>query len=285
MVELLEGERILRIESPHPLSFWPYYAFFLYYIIASVYVLHVKEKLIDWISSSFLAFLGNMGVEIITILIWWIILIVPAVIFSVLKISWRWLIIYTLIGVLGTYFMYRQGLSPFDLYYFTIAVAVLGIVLTDLYRRGHRYIITNIRIIAELGFLGLKVRDVFYTRITDVIMEQDILGKAFNYGSIIPITASGIGTGEDEAKVVIGSGGTSRLPTSTIGTGVAIEGGKTVTVARGRSSFILYGVPNPSEIRKIILNNIASKEPAPYLQKTVELLEKLVGEKEEKKEK
>ena len=284
MVELLKNEKLLLRTKPHPFSFWPYYAFFLYYIVVSAYIILNKEDIIAWFQQSLLSSLGFFGVEVLFVIIWWAILIIPALIVSIIRISWRWLIFYVLVAVVGTYLMHKYGASPMDLYYATIGIAVIGMLLTDLYRRGHEYILTNFRIIATLGFLGMKSRDVFYSRITDVVFEQDFLGKIFNYGTIVPVTASGIGTGEDAAKVAIGVGGARETPVATVGAGVAVEGEKTVTVARGRSAFILYGVPNPEEVRKMILENMAAKEAAPYLERTVELLEKLVEKKEEEGE-
>ena len=283
MVELLEGEKVLAKVQPHPVSFWPYYAFFLYYLITGAYVIYEKDAIINWASGTVAQFLGPIGIDVVFIAIWWIILIIPALIFSVLKISWRWIIFYVFLAALGTYVIIKMKASVIDLYYVTIGVSVIGIILTDLYRRGHEYILTNYRIITRLGFLGHKERDLLYSKITDVILEQGFLGRILNYGTIIPLTPSGLGTGEDLAKVAVGVGAAKKTPAGEIGTGVAVEGGKTVTVPRGRSSYILYGIPNPEKIKRIIDEQRIKKEEAPYLQRTVELLEKLV-EKEEGKE-
>lgn len=286
MVELLKNERILLKTKPHPLSFWPYYMFFLYYIIISIIILTNVDDIVNWFNQSLLSAIGIVGVDIVFIAIWWITLVIPALLVSIIRISWRWLIFYVLFAIAGTYLMYKYGFSPLDLYYATIAVGFIGIILTDIYRRSHEYTLTNFRIIATLGFLGLKTRDVFYSKITDVFMEQGMLGKMFNYGTIIPITPAGIGTGLDAAKVEVGVGGAKKIPAGpTVGGGVAVEGEKAVTVPRGRSSFVLYGVFNPDQVRKVILENMAAKEEAPYLERTVELLEKLVEDKEEREDK
>ena len=281
MSSLLHNEKEITRLKPHPISFWPYYVFFLYYIVCGIYILINKEKIADWISSM-VGFMGTTAVEVIFVLIWWIIVIIPAAVFSILKISWRWLIFYTLTAVFGSYLLHYANLPVFYLNYITIGVGILGVLLTDVYRRSHEYILTNLRIITKLGFLGGKSRDVFYSKIVDIVMEQGTLGKIFNYGTIIPITPSGIGTGQDMAKVTVGTGGEAKAQPVSVGVGVAIEGGKTVTVPRGRSSLVLYGVPDPGEIRRIILENMSAKEAAPYLQKAVELLEKMMDEKKDK---
>ena len=213
---------------------------------------------------------------------WFGALVIPALIFSILQISWRWVIIYFLIGVLGTYLVLRLGWELFDLYYLTIGISIIGIFLAELYKRGHEYTIRNYRIIAHLGFLGAIERNIFYSKITEIFVDQGFLGKLFNFGSIIPITPSGIGTGEDAAKVTVGTGAAQGVGPSQIGVGVGVTGEKSVTVPRGRSAFILYGVPNPDEIKRIILENMKKAEPTTYLERTVELLEKIAKEEEEK---
>lgn len=283
LTELLEGEKILKKTAPHPLSFWPYYVFFAYYIIVSALIILNYDSIINSISGSLVKFLGDLGVMIIFLVLWWLLIIIPAAIYSILKISWRWLIIYTIIGIIGTYWILKLNATVFDLLYLTIGIAFFGIVLTEIYRRGHEYIITNHRIITRQGFLGFTERDIFYSRIVDVFLLQGVLGRIFNYGTIIPITAAGIGTGEDVAAVTVGIGVKEKLPASDVGAGTAIHGSKGVRVPRGRSSFILYGIPDPEEVHKVITENIQKKEPTTYLARQVELLEKLTGEKKDEK--
>ena len=278
MGEFLEGEKIIKKTMPHPAAFWPYYLLFIYYIIMSIVMIARYNSITAYLESLIMSLFGEIGVVMIFLVIWWIVLIIPALIFSILNISWRWVIIYFLIGVVGTYWVLNLHADLFDLYYLTMSIAFVGIILTELYRRGHEYILTNYRIIARLGFLGLVERDIFYSRITDVFLQQGLLGRIFGYGSIIPITAAGIGTGDDSASVITGIGGSEKIAHQEIGAGIAIQGEKRVRVPRGRSSFILYGVANPGEIQKIIAEYIHKKEPTTYLEKTVKLLEKMVKE-------
>lgn len=284
MSELLKGEKILDKRSPHPLSFWPYYLFFLYYIIVNSLILFALDDIVAWVEGSLISVIGDIGTTIVLLVLWWAIIIIPAIIFAILKISFRWMIFYFLLAVIGTYAIARLGATIEQLLYVTVGISVVGILLTDVYRRSHEYILTNFRIITKLGFFGHKVRDIFYSKISDVFLEQGFLGTIFDYGTIIPVTPSGIGTGEDSAKVAIGVGGAQKVGPTEVGVGIGIEGEKSVKVARGRSSFVLYGVPNPSQVRKLILENMAKKEAAPYLERTVELLEELVEKEEEEEE-
>lgn len=282
MAQLLKNERVVEELQPHPASFWPFYVFFLYYVVAGALIILYREQIDAWVRLTVLGLLGQTGVDFFYMLVWWGIIIVPALIFSVLRISWRWLILYTLLAVVATYAAYRYNVPPATLYYVTIGLGVLGVILTDLYRRSHKYILTNMRIISTLGFIGMKTRDVFYSRLTDVFVEQDLLGRIFNYGTVIPVTASGIGTGEDVARVEIGGG--VKAKGAPVGGGIVVGGEKSVRVARGRSSFVVFGVPNPDKVRQTVLEFLAESESAPYLKKAVDLLEKIAGEKGEEEE-
>jgi len=272
--ELLVGEKIIKELEPHPLSFWPYYLFFLYFIVTCAIVIFKKENIIAALAQYIIV--NEFIASVILAIIWLGILIIPALIFSILRISWRWVISLTILAVLGLFLAMHYHVPIEYLYAGTIGLGIIGMILSDIYRRSHKYIITNFRIITKLGFFGLKTRDVLYTRIQDVFVDQGFLGKIFNYGTIIPITASGIGTGEDAAKVAVGMGGVKRIPIGPIGVGVAVEGEKSVKVPRGRSSFVLYGIPNPQEVRKVILEQIKQRELVPFLKKQVELLKELV---------
>jgi membrane protein YdbS with pleckstrin-like domain len=58
-----------------------------------------------------------------------------------------------------------------------------------IYVKGHRYIITNERIIMFRKFIGILLRTVTHDKITDLIVNQGPIGRIFNYGRVSPITA------------------------------------------------------------------------------------------------
>lgn len=274
-IKLLSNEKILAELKPHPLSFWPFYMFFLYYLVVSSLVIMYEERIICWLEDTFHLILSDVAIAVVFVVLWWIIVLLPAVIFSVLRIAWKWLIIYLLIAVIGTYALIKYNL-PYDyLYYFVIGIGILGMMLTELYRRSFKYYLTNFRIITSVGFIFGKTRDVLYSKITDVTVEQGLLGKIFNFGSVFPITASGLGTGTDTSAVGV-TIGAKKKP---IVGGVTIAGAKAVKVPRGRESYILYGVPKPHDVRQMILELMKGKEPSEYLKKIVSLLEEIVERK------
>ena len=64
-------------------------------------------------------------------------------------------------------------------------VSIIGIF----YVRGHLYLVTNFRIIVYKKFITKQLREVRYEKIKDVILQQGLFGRIFNYGSVIPTTA------------------------------------------------------------------------------------------------
>lgn len=57
------------------------------------------------------------------------------------------------------------------------------------YVGGHRYVITNERIIMFRKFIGILLRTVSHDKITDLIVNQGPIGRLCNYGRISPVTA------------------------------------------------------------------------------------------------
>jgi len=77
------------------------------------------------------------------------------------------------------------------LYLVIIAVAVffaVAALIGYFYVHGHLYILTDRRIILSTKFVTISVRDVAYSEITDIIVNQGPLGRILNYGSVIPLS-------------------------------------------------------------------------------------------------
>ncbi|MEM1589109.1 MAG: PH domain-containing protein [Candidatus Bathyarchaeia archaeon] len=77
---------------------------------------------------------------------------------------------------------------PIQVFVF-LALPVLVYGLGYIYVKGHRYIITNERIIMFRKFIGILMRTVTHDKITDLIVNQGPIGRLFNYGRVSPITA------------------------------------------------------------------------------------------------
>ncbi len=76
-------------------------------------------------------------------------------------------------------------------YLVIIAVAVffaLAAAVGYFYVQGHLYILTDRRIILSRKFITISVRDVAYSEVTDIIVNQGPIGRILNYGSVTPLS-------------------------------------------------------------------------------------------------
>ncbi len=98
------------------------------------------------------------------------------------------LIVLSIILVVAAPFLPMEIFYPLYLFCF-ICLPILLYGLGYFYAKGHRYIITNHRIIMFRKFIGIMIRSVTCDKITDIIVSQGPFGRIFNYGGIAPMTA------------------------------------------------------------------------------------------------
>ena len=269
-LKLNEDEELVKSLKPHPLSFLDFYTIFSYLIIINLIFILYSEQILRWLES--IALLGLLK-EQLFILLWGIFVVLPFLAIAILKITWKWFFFALIMVIIGIAIVSIYNLPPYYMQIPSILAGIIGFILTEFYRRGHIFTITNQRIISELRFLSYKRRELTYGKINDIVLIKGILGRLFNYGTIFPITASGFGLGEDLSAVTAGTG----VAKKGVGGGIAVSGGRTVSVPRGRSSYVLFGVRNPEEVYETISKNIHGYEEAPYLKK---ILEELRSKKE-----
>jgi len=272
-----EDEKVLASLQPHPLAFLDFYALFAYLVSVGA-IFWIFESQIKSAISNILP----IGVETVFLILWFACLVIPFLVVAVLKITWRWLFLSLGIGALGAalelYFKIAHGLQiP------SILIGVIGFALTDVYRRKFDFYITDQRILVELNFVSQKRREILYSKISDLVVEKGWLGSVFKYGSVIPITESGFGLGEDVSAVTVAGTG-SPLPKGPKIT-TAVSGGRTVSVPRGRSFYVLFGVRKPEVVSDMISQLIHGYEEAPYLRKIAAGVETMVKKEEEKEKK
>lgn len=63
-------------------------------------------------------------------------------------------------------------------------LGILYIILIEFIRRGHKYYITNNRIIHEFTFIVRKISSIPYSKIQDLHLTQGILERMFGVGTI-----------------------------------------------------------------------------------------------------
>jgi len=274
-----EDEKVLASLKPHPLAFLDFYALFAYLVSIGA-IFWIFESQIKAAISNIIPI--DWGVETVFLILWFACLVIPFLVVAVLKITWRWLFLSIGIGALGAalelYFKIVHSLQiP------SILIGIIGLALTDVYRRKFDFYITDQRILIELNFVSQKRREILYSKISDLVVEKGWLGSVFKYGSVIPITESGFGLGEDVSAVTVAGTGAPLPKGPKITT--AVSGGRTVSVPRGRSFYVLFGVRKPETVSDMISQLIHGYEEAPYLRKIAAGVETLVKKEEEKEKK
>ncbi len=270
-LKLNEDEELVKFLRPHPLAFVDFFAIFSYLLIVSLIFVFYREQILAWLES--ISLLGLLKDQLFTLL-WSALIVVPFLAIAILKITWRWFFFALILVITGVAIVLFYDVPSYYIQIPSIIASIIGLILTEFYRRGHYFYVTNQRIISELRFLSYKRRELTYGKINDLALIKGVLGRIFNYGTIFPITASGFGLGQDLAAVTAGMGVASKKG---VGGGVAVSGGRTVSIPRGRSSYVLFGVRKPDEVYEIISKHIHGYEEAPYLKK---ILDELKSQKE-----
>lgn len=289
-LSLIEGEKIFVKTSPHFFSMIHLYLCWIYLGAVGTLFLVFHENISAWLQT--LPLPATAWVEILSFALWSLALILPAIFVSFLRVNWGWLFLAIFLSTVGiaSYlgrqeigtafwsFMQRPWCQQMETTveshwpsgwkhdfiqldeianYWLILVSFLGLCSANSYRRSHRYYITNRRIITRFGFFIMRERDLLYSKIDDLILHQDLLGRIFNFGTLIPISASGIGTGNDQ--VIWMAGAEQKLPVGP-SLKVTIGGGRTITVPRSPSFYALYGVPQSEGLRNIMLKEMEKRE-------------------------
>jgi len=259
--EFLENEVIEKSLSPHPLSFMKLQSLCLFLIIWGV----VLGWLVNFSEYKNL-FSAN---EWFSILAWGLVLLLVGVIASLIAIKWTIFFLYLSVFVGGIVILFWQNwlnteVVPLFIPFYSVAVSILGFLIVEVYRRSHQYIITNLRIILMSGLLTKTELSIRYDKIT-VFGKQSILGQIFNFGTIIPITQSGLGLGSDQSLAAGGLmlGGKKAKLLGIVG------GGKEVQTPRSRSPFELHGVYPYREIKNLIEKLVQENVPTAYHQEQI----------------
>ncbi len=258
--ELLKNEKLEKMLSPHPLSFMRYQALCLFLIIWGA-VLYWLVNFSEW-NTFFEGFLAIVAA-------WALVLLIIGVFVSLTTIRWSIFFMYLGIVLGGLVLMFWQGwqnVANIFIPIYTVCISFIGFLLVEWYRRSHKYVLSNQRIIFKGGVITKEERTLRYDKISDINAKQGILGQIFGFGTIIPISQSGFGLGSDNAFAAGGIqlGGKKAKILGIFG------GGKEVQTPRSRSYYELHGVYPYKEIKKLVEEFIQEKDVIPYHQKNVE---------------
>lgn len=306
-LRLFEGESVRAVLTPHPLAFYGMHAVFVYVIFLSAVFFFFGGPVLDYFSVSepgvSLRFAGKSSSPLIAktpffgpfasvldsvfggvvdvslkygmVTLWLILLFTPSVLVSVFRITWRWMAYVLLIAVAGVVPTILFSLDYRMAYVLASFFSVAAMVLVDLYRRGHKYIITNFRLITDVRFIYNIRDDINYDKINNLVMNQSLLGRAFDFGTIMPLTASGLGVGEDFASLTLGAG---KQLSSGVLVGGALTGGRSVNFPRSMVQFSLVGVRHPRQVADLVSEFVHLDDEVTYLRGMSSDLKSLVSE-------
>lgn len=254
--DLLEKERVEKRLSPHPFSFMKLQSLCIFLIVWGV--------LVGWLAifSNLHSFFDNY---VITISVWAAVMIIVGIIASLLTIRWSILILFAAIigGGIGL-MMWLNLLDSSSVFipFYMIAVSIVGFLIVELFRRSHKYIISNQRIVFKGGILTKEERTLRYDKISDINSKQGILGQVFGFGTIIPISSSGFGLGSDNS---FAAGGVAVGEKKGKFFGL-FGGGKEVQTPRARSYYELHGVFPFKEVKRLVESLVQGSATTPYLE-------------------
>ena len=257
--ELLENEQIEKILSPHPLSFMGLQSLCIFLILWGI--------LLGWLVN-FSEFKDYFLNPWLTLAVWGIILMVVGVIASLLTIRWRIFFFYLGIFIGGLVILFWLGDSnevSIFIPFYSVSVSILGFLIVELYRRSHKYIISNQRIVFKGGVITKQERTLRYDKISDINSKQGILGQIFGFGTIIPISVSSFGLGSDNT---FAAGGVQMGEKKVKFLGL-FGGGKELQTPRTRSYYELHGVFPYKDIKKIVENQVQGSVITQYQQEQV----------------
>jgi len=271
-ITLLRGEEMKMQLKPHFFSFFHLYVIF-FLLLVWAYVIHdffESDKFEEFPGYGFIKGLPFVNEVLAGTIIWVRYLFMDAGGQSIFR-------LYSGLAILGiivlSYHQWKmEDTMDFGLWFIpgiTAAVGLIGLLSVDAYRRSFTYYLTDNRIVIQGNFLMKRSeRQVRYNHIEDIKMEQGIVGTILGYGTVLPLTGSGLGTGSDESMIIAGA--------EVKGLGIGLLGGSRTSSKRIRHNphDCLYGVPQPSKVRDLITENIQSDTGVEHLKSIQELLSK-----------
>lgn len=256
---LMSGERLLLLTRPHPLAMLGLTAFWLALGgLGFVFLVYYPAVEAELNARLHLTFLAERGYDVI----WFLAILVPLVVMAIFRINFGYII--TLIFLLVGKIAIRWKLAPWlgDLApphlenFMLMGVGLLGMFGCEVFRRGHRYYLTTRRIVARFGSFRVSERSTLYSKIDDLILQQSIVGKLCGFGTVIPITSTGLGMGQDLAIAGAGVGAGK----AGLNAGLFAAGAKGKNVPRELSIYVLYRIKHPAQARDLILEEMSARE-------------------------
>ena len=306
-IRLFEGESLLKTLKPHLLAFYDMYLIWVWIILLSAaFILwgqEISRPLTNPVSyaTDYVGMFANKATsgplgkipyysdamnEVSSmassassatdsnapVWSWLIILLLSSLLISAFRIEWKWVALMIGVGVGSFLATGYFGLPAQASYQIAIFLSLIGACFVELYRRSHTFYITDRRIVTEARFAGMRRNELSFDKINNVILEQSLIGSLFGFGTVIPVTASGLGMGGDFSAVTVG--GQGQVPSGPA-VSASVTGGRMIQSPRARSMYCLFGVTNPEEIQALVSKQVQSYVEAPYLKRMTEQLDEI----------
>lgn len=258
---LMPGEEPLLKARPHFLAMFGLTVFWFLMAVLGVVYITTYPALMDLLQSKVkMEFLVKHAYDVI----WFASILIPLLVMAIFRINFGYVLTLLVISIAHIILRWKvepllkldEGLHAHLENLLLIAVGFIGMVGCEFFRRGHRYYLTTQRLVARFGMMKISERSVLYSKIDDVILQKNFLGSLFNFGTVIPLTSTGLGMGQDMAIAGAGVG----AGTGSIGAGLFAAGGKGQNVPRELSFYVLYRIKKPEEARNIILREMQARE-------------------------
>ncbi len=273
-LQLLENEKVEEQLTPHPLSFLNLHLLWLIPFAWGIFLAWFYD-------SGYWSGIGGADTWLSTLL-WAVGILLFGVAASIAFVRWRIFFSFAVIVVMGISIAWKWdlwGSIHIFLVLYTILIFLPGLLLVEIYRRSHRYILTDMRILLRGGIIRVRERTLRYEKITDIEASQGIIGKIFGFGNIIPITPSGFGMGQDEAFA--GGGVEAKKKIGLFG---FAGGSRGVNTPRTRSYYELHGVHPYKRVKALLESMIQSNSLAPYQREQLEIQKEILDTLRRKEE-
>lgn len=252
-MDLLPNEHVKLQIRPHPIRQLREYPLWIWILFLSICFTLDPELVRSWIKY-------NMGVEsyslwfydllfsIHKLLPFALMIYIPALILAIFRLRWKPLVSFSLslvaVGIAGQQFTPISSL----VYQLGIWMAVLMLSFKEFQRVSTQYFLTNRRLVLKHQGTGETIRSLFLSNIQDVILKTSFLGNLLDYGTVVPLTASGIGTGSSTSSAGIHSSAGSKL-----GVGLSATQSAAVINAEASPEYALVCIPKAREAYRLIL--------------------------------
>jgi membrane protein YdbS with pleckstrin-like domain len=271
MVELFPNEKLELSLSPCKLAWIGYYLKGLSYFLLTLLILWFSQS---QYMPSFMEWIGYQNAYILILVIWSLAIIGLNLLYSIHHIKLGYLL--GALAIIGGFALIIYEFNVVEnwqsiLLAYTIVISILLLIVADLSRISHLYLLTDKRVVVRGGILKKDERELGYEAITDLGFKQGLFGRLFNYGNLTPVTQSGMGI---ETKTTGAGGGVLKNIKSWAFFGV-FGGAKTTQEIGGRTYYILFGVKPFKLIRELVERHRYERSTATQQEKQIELTQQM----------